>query len=456
MKKFISSVWIRIGVAFVTVALTACGGGGGGGGDGGGSGSGVGHAPAISNLQYSPDSSFVNNGGGTVFVNASVDFSDADGDLVSYALDIYDSSNVLVDSLSGATAGVAGITAGTVNAALSVNTTVADDYKFLLYLTDASGNESNQLTGGFPIYGPVQTTSTLPDTDVSKCYNQSAAIDCPIEGQAFYGQDYQYTSNEMRFTDNGDSTVTDNVTSLTWQQGASASTYNWYEASGTFDATHNPGSVDVCGSLSFVGHTDWRLPSRRELESIVDYGTGIPAAINTTYFPSGNGEYWSDAEDAPSAADARFADFTDGSVRVADKITTRFVRCARGSAWGSSVFVDNGDNTVTDTPLGLTWQKAGQGSLDWDAMLAFCEGLSLAGQTDWRLPDIKELVTLVGAESALTIQPGVYCSSSTVADDQDSAWLVQFHPTSNYGDVFNHGAGTSKNFCSSFYFRCVR
>ncbi len=191
--------------------IAGCGGGGGG------SGGGV-NAPVISNLRLLPDASYLNNGGGTVFVNASVDFSDADGDLSSFSLDIYDSSNVRIDSLRGPTTGAGGVTSGTVFASVAVSTTVADNYSFTLTMSDARGNQSNQLIGIFPIEGPIQTISQLPDTGVNRCYNQSAAIDCPVAGNAFYGQDFQYTSNSMSFNDNGDGTVTDNVTSLMWQQ----------------------------------------------------------------------------------------------------------------------------------------------------------------------------------------------------------------------------------------------
>ena len=111
---------------------------------------------------------------------------------------------------------------------------------------------------------------------------------------------------------------------------------------------------------------------------------------------------------------------------------------------------------MTDTLSDLMWQWAGQGNCDWQEMLAYCEGLDFAGHADWRVPDIKELETIVGAEAYLSIGQGVYCSSTTIADDNASIWLIQFSSTSNYGDVFQHGAGTSKYFCASFYFRCVR
>ena len=430
----------------LVLSFTGCFGGGGGS-------STTSSAPVISNLQYSPQSTFLNNGDGSIIVNATFNFTDNDGDLSSYSLDIFDSNNSLIDSLSGDVSGTSGIISGTLHASLIINTTIVDDYQFELYLTDSIGNQSNILSGLFSVLGPVKTASTIPNTGVNKCYNQSSIIDCPLEGKAFYGQDFHYSSNEMSFTDNADGTVTDNVTLLMWHQIASIPTYNWYEASGTYDATYNASSINVCDALAVGAHTDWRLPTRRELESIVNYGTGEPSAIDAIYFPNGNFEYWSVTDDG---LNARFVDFTDGSVRQGEKLSSKYVRCVRGVLWGGNVFVDNGDGTVSDSQTGLMWQWAYDQGRDWEEQLSYCEGLTLAGHADWRLPDIKELETLIGAESDVSTGSGIYCSSSTIADYQDSVWLIQFSQTSNYGDVFRHAAGSSKHFCASFYFRCVR
>lgn len=55
---------------------------------------------------------------------------------------------------------------------------------------------------------------------------------------------------------------------------------------------------------------------------------------------------------------------------------------------------NNGNGTVTDSSTGLVWQQAEPGTMSWDSALAYCEGLSLTGANDWRLPNIKELESL--------------------------------------------------------------
>ena len=85
--------------------------------------------------------------------------------------------------------------------------------------------------------------STIPDTGQTGDYTST------------FGEDSDYTINPPSYTDNGNLTVTDNVTGLMWQQEDDNLTYNWYEASGTFDVTYNSGTTDVCGQFN----TGWLL-----------------------------------------------------------------------------------------------------------------------------------------------------------------------------------------------------
>jgi hypothetical protein len=66
-----------------------------------------------------------------------------------------------------------------------------------------------------------------------------------------------------------------------------------------------------------------------------------------------------------------------------------------GSIGFSADFEDNGDGTVTDHAAGLIWQQGESEMKDWETACSYCENLSLAGQSDWRLPNIEELKTIV-------------------------------------------------------------
>jgi hypothetical protein len=94
---------------------------------------------------------------------------------------------------------------------------------------------------------------TLPATGQTTCYDDSGnVISCTGTGQ-----DGANIRNPLSYTDNGDGTVTDNVTGLMWEKQDDGNTYNWYQASGTYDATNNPISQNVCGGLSVGGYSDW-------------------------------------------------------------------------------------------------------------------------------------------------------------------------------------------------------
>jgi len=64
------------------------------------------------------------------------------------------------------------------------------------------------------------------------------------------------------FHDNGDGTVSDRATGLTWSKTDSGRGLNWQDALAW---------VQKKSGEKFLGHDDWRLPSVKELQSIVDY-----------------------------------------------------------------------------------------------------------------------------------------------------------------------------------------
>ncbi len=83
------------------------------------------------------------------------------------------------------------------------------------------------------------------------------------------------------FIDNGDGTITDAASGLVWEKSAGSGAVTLAKAKA------------YCENLTLGGKNDWRLPTRNELQSIVDY-TRFNPAINTAYFPDTElSEYWS-------------------------------------------------------------------------------------------------------------------------------------------------------------------
>ncbi len=120
-----------------------------------------------------------------------------------------------------------------------------------------------------------------------------------------------------------------------------------------------------------------------------------------------------------------------------------------------SAYVDNGNGTVTDIETKLMWQQGKAGGMDWNEAKLYCQGLSLAGYTDWRLPKLFELKTLVDLDQNPprinhTYFPNTvssyYWSSTTNANYTINAWGVYF----GYGPGHMHGKG------GSYYVRAVR
>ena len=125
-------------------------------------------------------------------------------------------------------------------------------------LTVAGCNEDDGYASGGEVTGYV-----VVDTGQSDCYDDSGnEISCPESGGAFYGQDAQHAADQFNYTDNGDGTVTDEVTGLTWQQTPANTGLSWQEA------------VDCCESLELGGYDDWRIPTLKELFSISDFSLG--------------------------------------------------------------------------------------------------------------------------------------------------------------------------------------
>ena len=136
-----------------------------------------------------------------------------------------------------------------------------------------------------------------------------------------------------------------------------------------------------------------------------------------------------------------------------------YARCVRsGQAVSPFSFTDNADETITHNNTGLMWQKNDDGiTKTWDQAIGYCEGLIHAGVTDWRLPNIKELESIIDfslIHPAIdkiyfpNVQSSGYWSSTTMASNGGSAFLVNFDDGS-----FRPSYDKSNTY---YYVRCVR
>jgi len=123
--------------------------------------------------------------------------------------------------------------------------------------------------------------------------------------------------NAANYHDNGDGTVTDNVTGLMWQQPVPNTAITWTAA------------VTSCPTLTLGGHHDWRLPTGIELISILDYGQAVAPLIDAVFTSTPIVNYWASNTLAGSPTNAWSVNFANGVTLPNANTTTYYARCVR-------------------------------------------------------------------------------------------------------------------------------
>lgn len=263
----------------------------------------------------------------------------------------------------------------------------------------------------------MQTMKRLPDTGQTSGYTNT------------FGEDNDYTIHPPAYLDLNNGTVCDTVTTLMWQKTDGG------------EMTIEKAEL-YCDTLTLAGFTDWRLPTARESFSILIHQNNNPA-LNTQYFPATGAEYWWTSERQANDTNKIWVTNAGGGVGNhlrtetlsaggTKKFHVRAVRDASAPVQIPAHFSDPGDSTIVDNLTHLVWQKfPSQTAQTWEQALSFAEGLSLAGQTDWRLPNIKELQSL---NDESVIMPSVttpyfqalgvknYWSSTSLPNQTTKAW----------------------------------
>lgn len=137
------------------------------------------------------------------------------------------------------------------------------------------------------------------------------------------------TTPSADFTDNGDGTVTHHKTGLIWQRCSLGQSWDGTDCTGT-DTTFSWQQALAAGAQNTLGgFSDWRLPNRNELVSIVEYRCYFPA-INNQQFPNTSSSgYWSSSPNAGYSNGAWRVDFNYGYVDGNHKDSSRHVRLVR-------------------------------------------------------------------------------------------------------------------------------
>ncbi|MBP5591681.1 DUF1566 domain-containing protein [bacterium] len=252
-----------------------------------------------------------------------------------------------------------------------------------------------------PAYANVCTGQT-------KCYDNGKEILCPAENEEFFGQDAQYArlgycvpqSFSIDNSVEDEPVVIDNNLGLMWQRNKIPPVEELYIE----DVKQH------CSDLVYGGYDDWRLPTMEDFLSIADYGK-YPA-LDTKYFPD-SGKFWTATIENDSFIWVEYPTYQRLSIifdfnrpAISDVITYEAdyydnshktysysfkIRCVRGNyiTWGNTY-----DLIFTRTKTAHTWREA----------LQYCSELDYAGISDWRVPNVKELImnSLDGFHSSTT------------------------------------------------------
>lgn len=239
--------------------------------------------------------------------------------------------------------------------------------------------------------------------------------------------------------------VVDRITGLMWQRRLSNGLMSWAKAQ------------QACADLTLAGHSDWRLPSRIELVSLLD-STRTRPSIDVEAFPDTPSEwFWTSSRAADDPNSAWYVYFYFGYPRTDDVTNAFSVRCVRTEQPPHSLTAryEVQAQDVRDVATSLRWERVPtKERLTFEAARAYCDQLKLGGDGHWRVPTLPELLTLVDERaSSPTIDHAVFLetpadafwTSSTFANGNELAWYVRF----------DRGSGLYGRLVEPFHVRCV-
>lgn len=256
------------------------------------------------------------------------------------------------------------------------------------------------------------------DTNQTGCYASASGMATACIGS---GQDADFTRQAPSYSlESNGQWVTDKVTGLTWLRSSDT---NGDGVVNYADKKTPSEAASYCSSLANGGHT-WRLPSIKELYSLIQFsgrdassyaGTStagltpfIDPVFDWTFGDQSAGDRIIDAQYATSTryvwttmgnTPTMFGvNFVDGRIKgyPANNTKKYYVRCVTGNTgYGIAHFSDNSNGTITDRATGLMWEQNDHPAQDWDSALSTCARTTTGGYSGWRLPNAKELHSIL-------------------------------------------------------------
>ncbi|MBQ6976190.1 MAG: DUF1566 domain-containing protein [Selenomonadaceae bacterium] len=187
--------------------------------------------------------------------------------------------------------------------------------------------------------------------------------------------------------------IRDSETGLDWEvKSLDAENFRFYNRTLNWFAFTEK-YISQLNEMNYGGFDDWRIPSKAELRSLIDYSKTSPAFPQEIFKTLTAQDYWCGTTYGLRDDCGWVINLNIGAATAKNKTLPSYGVAVRGRKItdAKSRFIDNGDGTITDTFLKLMWQKNQNERKSYNDVLKELPTYNLAGYNNWRLPTMHEL-----------------------------------------------------------------
>ena len=254
-----------------------------------------------------------------------------------------------------------------------------------------------------------------------------------------------YQAGEARDFSLNSNVVTDSVSGIDWEDTPhSSSTEVSYSK-----------AKEYCSKLNLDSKDNWRVPTLKEFTQLINYakrGPALDSEFKYAKYGLDSVGYWSSTK---STFRWWISLLTGNDHFYITDNNKHYVKCVNNinSNWKEANFTRE-DGIVKDNNSKLFWQdNTTISNKSWIEAINYCESLNLGGYSNWRLPNINELGSIIDHNSNSNLDKifkqstsDLYWSSTSHAAQTSIAWVINF----------KYGSNAYKTKDSKLSTRCVR
>ena len=254
-----------------------------------------------------------------------------------------------------------------------------------------------------------------------------------------------YQAGEARDFILNSNVVTDSVSGIDWEDTPHSS---------SAEVSYNK-AKEYCSKLNLDSKDNWRVPTLKEFTQLINYakrGPALDSEFKYAKYGLDSVGYWSSTK----STFRWWISLLSGNDHfyITDN-NKHYIKCVNdiNSNWKEANFTRK-NGVVKDNNSKLSWQDSNiANSKSWTQAIEYCENLNLDGKSDWRLPNINELSSIVDYNSNSNLDKifkyrskDIYWSSTSHAANASIAWAIDF----------DSGSNTYKDKSKKYSLRCVR